>query len=332
MGMSADGDVRELLGAYALDALSADEAAEVEALLVRDPEAAAEAARLRSVAGLLALADAARPPTGLRETTMESARSRRAARDSPPLALYNRETERVLTVIETLRPDQDAVTANGLTVPDLVIHLAAVDSLIVEALGGRSGHDDAPTDIDGRTAALCATFAARPIADAWREWQRLVGLIRLHAGDVSRSVAWRGGDLTVGDLLIARAFEVWTHGDDLRRVRSEPSAPPSPESVALMSDLSVRWLPLGLELVGRARLGQSVRLELTGAGGGEWTVPLGLDAAATAEPAATVRIDVMDWCLVTAERMNASDVQVEVTGDVTVAGDLLVAAPAFSTL
>jgi uncharacterized protein (TIGR03083 family) len=331
--MSADGDVRELLGAYALDALEPDEVAAVESLLARDPEAAAEAARLRSVTGMLALAEATRPPSELRETTLTSAHSRRAARpESAQLALYSRETERALAVIATLAPTEGAVvTANGLTVHDLVTHLAAVESLIVEALGGVSGYDDEPDNIDGRTAAILPRYADRPVADAAAEWQRLIGLIRRHAGDVGRTVAWRGGELMVGDLLIARSFEIWTHGDDLRRIRLEPIAPPDAESIALMSDLSVRWLPLGLELVGRARVGQSVRFKLTGAGGGEWTVPLGLDGGVS-EPGTEVQIDVLDWCLVTAERMGAAETPFGVSGDESIATDLLVAAPAFATL
>jgi uncharacterized protein (TIGR03083 family) len=283
---------------------------------------------------MLALAEAVHPPSELREATLTSARSRRGARrESPELALYGREADRAVAEITTLvRTDNELVTPNGLSVHDLVTHLAAVESLIVKALGGESGFDDAPADIDGRTAALLPLYTDRPVADAADEWQRLIGLIRLHAGDASRLVAWRGGELSVGDLLIARSFEIWTHGDDLRRVRSQPIEPPDAATIARMADLSVRWLPLGLELVGRARVGQSVRLGLTGPGGGEWTVPLGLDAGDGGDPVAEVRFSVLDWCLVTAERMHGAEVSFGVSGDVSVATDLLVAAPAFSTL
>jgi uncharacterized protein (TIGR03083 family) len=335
VGVNEVGDARDVLGAYALDAVEPNEVDEIEALLARDPDAAAEADRLRGVAGLLALAEGIRPPPSLRDDMLASARARRAARpDGPQLARYGRETERALAVIGTLTPDDEPlVTVNGLSAQELVVHVAAVESLIVEALGGVSGHDDAPTEIDGRTAALLSKFARRPLGDAVDEWQRLIGLVRLHAGDPSRSVSWRGGELSAGDLLIARSFEVWTHGDDLRRARGEQLEPPDPEGLTLMSDLSVRWLPLGLELVGRARPGETVRLELTGPGGGNWTVPLGLDMPpALPEPVAVVRVDVVDWCLLAAERLPTGDVGVEVTGEESVAADLLAAAPAFSTL
>jgi uncharacterized protein (TIGR03083 family) len=335
VGVTADNDVRELLGAYALDALSAGEVEAVEALIARDADAAAEADRLRGVAGLLALAEAIQPPASVRDTVFAAATARRppaAARG--PLALYERETARTLSVVErSAAAAGEVTTPNGLSAHDLVTHLAAVESLVVEALGGISGHEDAPADIDGRTAALLPRYRGRPLAAATSEWRRLHHLVRAHAGDPARPVAWRGGELSVGDLLVARAFEIWTHGDDLRRVGHEETAPPDGEGLALMSDLSARWLPLGLELVGRARPGAAARLELTGAGGATWTVPLGGAAPGSdAEPVATVRVGVVEWCRVVAERLDPTAVRFEVDGDVTVAADLLAAAPAFATL
>ncbi|MGH9027469.1 MAG: hypothetical protein ACRDWD_15340 [Acidimicrobiia bacterium] len=93
--MSADGDVRELLGAYALDALADHEVDEVEALIARDPDAAAETDRLRSVAGSLALAEASRPPSSIRDVVFTSASVRRPARpESSQLSRDGREAAR----------------------------------------------------------------------------------------------------------------------------------------------------------------------------------------------------------------------------------------------
>ncbi len=55
-------DLRELLGAYALDAVDPDERAEVERLLEIDPRARAEVAEHREVATLLAYSGAPAPP------------------------------------------------------------------------------------------------------------------------------------------------------------------------------------------------------------------------------------------------------------------------------
>lgn len=63
----------DLMDAYALDALSEDERAEVEAYLEANPEANAELEELQSVAGLLALyPEDRKPPPKLRERLMRA--------------------------------------------------------------------------------------------------------------------------------------------------------------------------------------------------------------------------------------------------------------------
>lgn len=69
-GSSSD-DVRSLLGAYALDAVDADERAAVEALVAADPEAARELASLVAVAATLGDAVAADPPPALRASVLD---------------------------------------------------------------------------------------------------------------------------------------------------------------------------------------------------------------------------------------------------------------------
>lgn len=61
MSMNAHDDIAELLGAYALDAVDADEAAEVEAHLATCPRCAAEVADHREVAAMLAHTGAPAP-------------------------------------------------------------------------------------------------------------------------------------------------------------------------------------------------------------------------------------------------------------------------------
>ncbi len=66
-------DVRELLGAYALDALDDDERQAVEELLARDPSAAQEARELLATAELMGAAVARTPPADLRSATLARA-------------------------------------------------------------------------------------------------------------------------------------------------------------------------------------------------------------------------------------------------------------------
>ncbi|MBT0993451.1 anti-sigma factor [Cellulomonas sp. DKR-3] len=68
-----DDETRELLGAYALDAVSDDERRAVDALVARDPDAAAELAELRAAAADLATALAAEPPADLRGRVLAAA-------------------------------------------------------------------------------------------------------------------------------------------------------------------------------------------------------------------------------------------------------------------
>ncbi len=64
----------ELLGAYALDAVDADEAVAVEAYLERAPQAAQEVARLRNAAAWIGATEALTPPPELHDTVLEAAR------------------------------------------------------------------------------------------------------------------------------------------------------------------------------------------------------------------------------------------------------------------
>ncbi|GEK21946.1 anti-sigma factor [Cellulomonas xylanilytica] len=65
-------DVRSLLGAYALDAVDADERAAVEHLVATDPSAAAELAQLTAVAATLGDAVAGEPPAALRASVLSA--------------------------------------------------------------------------------------------------------------------------------------------------------------------------------------------------------------------------------------------------------------------
>jgi anti-sigma-K factor RskA len=68
---SVDPDVRDLIGAYVLDALDDVERRKVEQLVAGDPEAAREHASLSATAALLGAAVAAAPPTELRSQVLD---------------------------------------------------------------------------------------------------------------------------------------------------------------------------------------------------------------------------------------------------------------------
>lgn len=82
--------------------------------------------------------------------------------------------------------------------------------------------------------------------------------------------------LPLGALLIVRAFELWTHENDIRRVAGLPASVPDAPTLRLMTDLAARLLPHAASLTGLDEP-TSLRLVLTGPGGGAWDVMIGED-------------------------------------------------------
>src|SRR5436309_2474722 len=128
----------ELLGAYALDAVDADEAVAVEEYLERAPHAADEVARLRNAAAWIGATEALTPPPELHEAVLDAARARRSTRteDDPFLAVYLSATSRFDAVLDNVTGGSlDVRTFNGLTVRELVIHLASMESTVAQVIG-----------------------------------------------------------------------------------------------------------------------------------------------------------------------------------------------------
>jgi uncharacterized protein (TIGR03083 family) len=340
--MSADDTMLdELLGAYALDAVDADEAVAVEAYLERVPDAAHEVARLRNAAAWIGATEALTPPPELHDTVLDAARSRRAtspvrsAPDDPFLAVYLTETGRLDALLDTI-PDGalDRRTFNGLTVRELVIHLAAMESSFAAALGVTTEPGIAETAVEARTAAFIDRDRDRPLADAralWREAVDAVGRWATDPANADAGVQWLALHFTRESLLVARSFETWTHADDLRRVFRWPLESPPAGSLRLMADVSVTAMPAALEVAERAHRGKTARVVLTGDGGGDWLIPLGFSEMGET-PDVVLTADVVDWCRCVSERVAPEALPRRVDGDPALADDLAAASSAFATL
>src|SRR6266545_1093267 len=125
-----------LLGAWALDACSPEEAEMVMDHLPRCDSCAAEAVRLRGTADLLGAA--ARPPVWLRARTLERAKARRPA--APPCPAYAESYAAQVSVLDSLLGELTEQEWNvnviyDWNVQDVVAHLAATDSLVAARLG-----------------------------------------------------------------------------------------------------------------------------------------------------------------------------------------------------
>jgi uncharacterized protein (TIGR03083 family) len=329
----SDAEVGELLGAYALDACEPGETAAIEAVLARRPDLALEAARLASVAAWLGAADATEPPARMRAGVLDAAAARRMGPVDPVIDVYVSLSERLGQVIGDLPDDVlDVVTPNGLTAHDLVVHMAAQESLLAQNLGTPTIDDLREEEIDPRTEALLPRFAGRELDDAVTLWRDSVEANRAWAeANPDRTAIWRGLGLTRDDTLLVRAFETWVHTEDLQQACGRPRTPPEPRHLSLMSELASRILPLALAMAGGVHDGRTARLVLTGPGGGDWLVPLGAGDTTT-EPDVTITADVVDWCHLVGARVAPDELRVVVDGDRELGRDVVAAAPALATL
>ncbi len=333
----SDVEVEELLGAYALDALDPHELLAVEAVLARRSDLALEADRLSSAGAWLGATEAAEPPGAMRATVLDAALARRRGPADPVVDVYVSLSERFEQAIVDLPAEAlDVVTPNGLTASELVVHMAAQESLLAQHLGTPTIDDLDEEEIVARTRALLPRFAGRDLDGALMLWRDSVEANRAWAGaNPDRTVIWRGLGLTRDDTLLVRAFEAWVHTDDLHGAAGLPVRPPEARHLTLMSDLARRILPLALAASGREHHGKTARLVLTGPGGGDWLVPMsaGPDPAGSAVgPDVTVTAEVVDWCRLVGDRVTPDALRARVDGDQALGRDLVAAAPALATL
>ncbi|MFI5053959.1 MAG: maleylpyruvate isomerase family mycothiol-dependent enzyme [Acidimicrobiia bacterium] len=329
----SDAEVEALLGAYALDACDPDETLAIESVLARRPDLASEAERLSRAATWIGATEALEPPRGLGESVLATARSRRDGPADAAIDLYLSATERFERAVEALPSDAyGAITPNGLSAYDLVVHMASQESLFSQNLGVPTLPGTRSVDIVDRTHELLPQFADQDLDEVLALWRDSIEVNRAwavaHAGVTA---PWSGLGLTRDDALIVRAFEAWIHGDDLRRVAGLDPAPPPPRELSIMSEFASRVLPVALGVAGRARDGKTARLVLTGDGGGDWLLAMGAGAVSGA-PDVTITADVVDWCLLVGDRLAPSEIRCSIVGDAALGEDLLASAPALATL
>ena len=156
-------EFEDLVGAYALDACEPDEAAAIDAFIAENADAADEAERLRGAAAWLGAVGALNPPVALRDRLLAAMADR--PDPLPPVDALRQETERFEALLDSLEPaDLDVQTYNGLSVRDLVAHIAIVDEafvaeaplpgftvyVVVHRRGRRRADDRSPASRSGR--------------------------------------------------------------------------------------------------------------------------------------------------------------------------------------
>jgi uncharacterized protein (TIGR03083 family) len=270
-------------------------------------------------------------PGGLRDRVLAaSLRARAAGRPTPapeeipPAEAFSRAADALYGVLSALRDEEWRRPAlRGLDVQGLVGHLIGVEADVQRALAGDPAVAEADHVESTQAAAACQDGC--PPARTQEEWRRAVGrtLDLARAASPGEEVAVYGMRLPLGALLVVRAFELWTHDNDIRQAAGLPPSVPDAATLCLMTELAAGLLPLAAVRAGLAGPA-SLHLVLTGPGGGTWDVALG-EGPPDAVPVAIVA-DAVGFCRLVANRLGPAGLGAHVTGDPGRAAEVLAAA------
>ncbi|MGW3952934.1 maleylpyruvate isomerase N-terminal domain-containing protein [Streptomyces sp. NPDC004752] len=363
------GVLRSLLGAWALAACSAAETAAVEEHLGECGSCAEEARRLREAVGLLQRPESLDLDPALRTRVLANCLDRRPPRIPLPewATPYDAETARLDALLQDIGDAEwhapvrlrwfegDAATSRRTTVAGVIAHLLSVDGLVAVALG----LDDpvAKAGVTGPAARTEAYWRAshfpptRAVRAPWRgQSHNLVRTVSFTGGGAGKlPVQYGDFTLPLHDAMLDRAFECWVHAEDIANAVDYPYEPPAPRHLHRMIDLAARMLPEALaarrqaglaaldgtpRLVAAGRPGRSLRLEIEGAGGGEWLIPLdspGAEGSAELE-VAHVALDGVEFCRLAAGHVPPQEAAAGQAGDREAIRDVLFAAAGLSRM
>ncbi|MEU1042654.1 maleylpyruvate isomerase N-terminal domain-containing protein [Streptomyces sp. NPDC005907] len=362
--------LKSLLGAWALAACSPEETLTVEEHLGECGACADEARRLREAVGLLHPAESLDLDPTLRTRVLEGCLGRRPPRIPVPdwAAPYDAETARLDALLQDIGGaewhapvrlrwfDGEGPVSRRTTVAGVIAHLLSVDGLVAVALGlddplgGTRADEGSPA---GRTEAYWAAShfpPTRALRGPWREQSHnLVRTVSFAGGGSGLlPVPYGGFELPLRDSMLDRAFECWVHAGDIAEAVDYPYEPPAPRHLHRMIDLAARMLPVSLaerrraglsspparHLVAAGAPGRSLRLEIEGAGGGEWLVPLDSPGAvgSAEREVAHVALDGVEFCRLAAGHVPPEEAAAGQDGDREAIKDVLSAAASLSRM
>ncbi|MEV6959365.1 maleylpyruvate isomerase N-terminal domain-containing protein [Streptomyces sp. NPDC051207] len=362
--------LKSLLGAWALAACSAEEAAGVEEHLGECGACAEEAVRLRDAVGLLQRPESLDLKPALRTRVLEACLERRPPRIPVPewATAYDAETARLDALLQDFGNAEwhapvrlrwfagEGQTNRRTTVAGVIAHLMTVDGLVAVALGlddplggitAEAGTPAARTEAYWRALHLPPT---REVRARWREQSHdLVRTVAFTGGKAGMPVSYGDFRLPLHDAMLDRAFECWVHAEDIADAVDYPYAPPSARHLNRMIDLAARLLPQALtghrrggpaasgghrHLVAAGEPGRSLRLEIEGCGGGEWLIPLDSPAAvgSAEHEVAHIALDGVEFCRLAAGHVSPEEAAAGQVGDRQAIRDVLFAAASLSRL
>ncbi|MBI2703875.1 MAG: maleylpyruvate isomerase family mycothiol-dependent enzyme [Actinobacteria bacterium] len=350
-----DNELLDDLAAYATDALDDDEHLAVEATLLADNGAAAISAAFQSAAVAYATATAQpdlrteAPPAELRARVLDAAFDRRAPISTVAAGVVDThmiETERLELLVRRLTLEQFSLPLDppefaGWTVRDLVAHLCSNEALLAQVAGAPIDVPERDNSNDTRTAAVIARHQTMTIDESIAEYRaarlavdRTVRSLVEHALD--EEIEWWGMPMRLRDALVLRAFETWTHADDVRRAVGLAAAPPSAPVLKRMSSAAVEWMPLAISTTGKDYRDRSMVIDLTGPGGERYHIDLSGAGRSleSVEPDAVLRIDAVVFCQAIGSRawLYEGELPIEAEGERGLAEDLIANIDALAVL
>lgn len=237
-------------------------------------------------------------------------------------------------LLDSLGPPEwtAATRIEGATVRDLVLHLVGVERYLLGQL------DRGPVLVAPRredhwpvTRAAGSALEELPGDQLTRRWWASVLELISTCTELGpdQAVAFHHLGGTVSDLLVARTFELWTHGDDIRQATGRPLDLLDDERLTLMVASLMDNLALGMALEGTTRSDRTVRFELHGAGGGTFVSAMTPGQVAGA-PDLVVSTTTIELCRVAAHRLDLGRFEGTVEGDAALLEPVMAGVSAFA--
>jgi uncharacterized protein (TIGR03083 family) len=274
-------------------------------------------------------------PAGLRERVMSASHQVRSPGQAVPEVAADSATEAFAhaadafwrTIASLPNAHWHLPVLRNLDVQGLVGHLTGVERDVQRSIAGDPAVGSA--DHVQSTQSLALEQAGRTPEATAAQWREAVDrtLSQTAESDLDAMVAIHGIALPLRDLLVARAFELWTHENDIRAVTGLPPSAPAPSTLRPMTRLATALLPFGAAITNLSEP-ISVHLVLTGPGGGTWDVAVGEPADDYARVG--IVTDVVGFCRLFANRISPSELELYVTGDERTATSVLAAAAALA--
>jgi len=280
-------------------------------------------------------------PPGLRERMLAAARTARpTGRPVPeppaitPVEAFNRSADAFYGVLSALSDQQWHVQVlRDLDVHGLVGHLTGVEGHFQAALAGDPGVADID-HVEATQSAAREEVGRSPdeTRRTWRAASDATSALLAATDDLDRIVAVHRIRLPLGSLLVVRAFELWTHENDIRAAVGLPPSVPDPSTLTLMTELASRLLPHGVARVEDGEVPVDLHLVLTGPGGGTWDLELGKRDAGDAQqiPEVTIVAETLGFCRLVANRIRPTELDAHLSGAVAHAPPILAGAAALA--